>query len=593
MLADGKAITLSGVTGMLIYGDFAEPKQFYYAATQPRIARDGDAYQFTLVRYDRVRDGQAGMLSFVVDLAPDPAELARARRTLERGTPGAQLTPLPWTSGTVAAAIIGGDPVLATPSLMGDNGVAISLGLTTEQYLLLMRSLDDPDSVPISIVYSLQFEAMRPKFEYSIQFHAERFRDWLQKKRKLNLLFVSFERVETFEELRESGSIQVSSVNQTDEPLPDGVRRAFLSSLQAVLTPLPAFAPPPDGGDDSWGIGYSSETIRDVQSIARRLDCNLRVTGAVARSVHIQGALGGLPEALRGRPVVELPTGISFVQDLTLRCHDRFDGNPLHAVQVSIAPADLSPAARVFNGQNPGDWQVGLTHDPDDARLYACRCDLHFARRDRPRVTATVELDRDRAFVDLQPAAFYSFRRYAVSVAGDFPWDLIRTIDLSLSGPPGMSFTPARLVLSARQPRGAIEAFAPEPLDLAEVAFHATYEAANGADHDEVGLPTGATIFLNPLRERRILFEAAPDMDWGRWSAVLVKPVQKAFHQIWASRLLTLTEAAPRAAFTYWFAEEARLACKTAFRGDSRTVPGAEISGAGTTIVVPAPPRSV
>ncbi len=522
MLADDHGTDLDGIEGLLVYGDSAVPDQFYYAATRPSIARDGDGYRFTLVRYDRpLADGQAGMLSFVVDLAPAPAVLDRALEVLRRRTPGAQLSPIPWSTGTVTAAVIGGEPVRATPSLLNDNGAVLCLGLTTDQYLLLKHSLDDPRAVPISIVYDLAFEVLRPAYSFSILFDEARFREWIQTKRKVGLLFVSVEKVETFEDLRHSGAITVVSVNEREEDPPVAMKRAFLQSLKALLKPLPAFAPPAGAGDEGgWDIGYSTSTVHDIQTLGRRLDCNMTVRAAVARAIHVQGALTDLAEALRSRPEIELPTSGRFQQDLTIRCHDRFDGAPLQELNLVITPATIPLPHHVFNARGSGEWTVGLPHNPAAPADYACTCTLYFAGDGRPPATGRFAIPRDAAYLDILPAALYTLRRYDVTVAEDCPWPLLQSVRVrlgGLDGLDGLAVSPVVLTLSQSQRSGTIEVFAPAPVNLDGVWFEALHTAVTGGTYTERGYPTGTTIFLNGLRQRCVSFAAAPEIDWRRY----------------------------------------------------------------------------
>ena len=591
MLTDDHIIELAGAEGLLLYGDSAVPEQFYYAATRPRIARDADGHRFTLVRYDRPRDGQAGMLSFVVDLAPDPAELATALRTLRRRTPGAQLSPVPSLSGTVTAAIIGGDPVHTVPSLLNDNSAVVCLGLTTEQYLLLKHSLDDPLSVPISVVYDLRFEALRPAYSFSIRFDEERSRDWLQKKKKAGLLFFSVEKIETFEELRHSGAIEIIFIDEREEEPPTALKRAFLQSLKALLTPLPAFTRPTGDDDGGWEIGYSSSTLHEIQTYTRKLDLNMTMRAAVARSIHVQGALTDLADALSSRPVVELPTSGSFLQDVTIRCHGPFDGDPLEALSLSVTPAAIQPSARVFGARGGGEWRVSLPHNPYRPVEYSCSCDLDFVGEGRASATGAAAIRRDQAFVDILPSAFYTFRRYHVTVADDFPWRLIRSVTVRLcgiDGIDGIDVSPATLILNGARPSGTMELFAPAPVDLDEVWFEAVHKAVNGMLHTEGGFPSGTAIFLNPLRQRRVTFAASPSVDWGRCRTIAVTPRGGRAFQIWdPSQKIALTAAAPRAAFTYWFTDDGTLSCRTTLvLTAGGTAPGPTIAGAGPRIAV-------
>src|SRR5262249_8632403 len=146
---------------------------FYYSSTRPSVAQSGGEYQLTLVRYDRPVGTSAGMLSVVVDLEPDPSALAKMRDQILATTPKATFRQIPWSSGTVAAAAIGGDPVFGTPSLIGSNSTALAFALSTDQYLLLKETARDTASAPISIVYSLGYEAFRPEYEFSVQFNED------------------------------------------------------------------------------------------------------------------------------------------------------------------------------------------------------------------------------------------------------------------------------------------------------------------------------------------------------------------------------------------------------------------------------------
>lgn len=590
MLADDRKVEVDGLDGVLLYQDAAVPDRFYYSATRPGIARTGDDYQLTLVRYDCPRGGTAGMLSFVVDLRPPPAVLDRAMAGVRAIAPAAQLAPMPWTTGTVSAAVIGGAPIVTRPSLLGDNEAVVSLALTTEQYLLLDSARGDPALLPISVVYGLHYEALRPAYAFSVEVHADRLRDWLQKRVKVDLLFVSIEKIETFEDLRANGVITITSTNQTGEAPPDGFRRAFLQSLAGVLTPMPCFAPPPDGsGDAGWQLGFSAETIHDIQTITRRLDCAMQVSAAVTRTAVIQGVLTDLGTALRASPVIELPTHGSFQQAVTLRCQAAFDGNPLQSVVATIAPPTLSPATRVFDAAQPAEWQADLTYDPRVPADYRCSCELRFTNG-RPRVIGNVGIAHDQAYVDLLPSVFYSFRSYTVRVSDDFPWALVRKVTVRLLHPGALAFDPAELVLREGTPSGVIQAFAPVPLDLDQVGFIADYVAtADETTLHEEGLPSGATIFLNPLRRRQVAFAADPAADWTRWSAIAVTPVKGPGFQLWQPSRVLLTADRPRAPFAYWYGDGATLRCRTQGVRAGKATPGPDILSDATLIPVATP----
>ena len=568
MLADDQKVELPGVEGILVYRDFSDAKLFYCCSTRPSIARKDGDYQFTVVLYDQPRDDCAGMLSLVVDLKPDDATMKKATDQLRAKTPGAQLVPMPWSSGAVAAAIIGGDPVFAVPSLLGDNSAVLTVNLTTAQYVLLKNN--NPAAPPISIVYSLGYEAFRPQYSYSIEFNETRFRDWVQKKCSANLLFVSFEKVETFEDLKQSSVIRVVAENETGEEPPAGFQRAFLSSLQSLLQPAPRFGKPPEASGNSWLIGASCSAVHDIQNIARRLDCNMTISGAVPRKIFIQGVLDGLSEVLKVRPPIVIPTNNPFTQQLTVRCHAGFDDAPLHAANVTVKPRNVvTPYSRVFDKSNSAtEWPIQLVHVPGVDSATSYRCESYF-QGNRPKSNSDpIEIKPEQTFLDILPSEFYAYRLFSVSVAKEFPWDLMKWVKLELRGPAQLMFEPSALYLNPTARSGQIIAFAPKPARLDDVDFKATYQPLSRAAFVLEGYPAGSTIFLNPLLHRVVHFAASKDFDWRTWDEIDLAVVPAdANPQLWADGAspVVLTKAAPSAAFAYWYSDSRNLTCEPQF----------------------------
>ncbi|NHZ94174.1 hypothetical protein [Massilia sp. CCM 8734] len=575
MLADDQKVDLETARGMLVYRDAALPTLFYYAATRPAIARGDDGnYQLTLVHYDRPIDGLAGMLSFVVDLQPDPVEMDNMERELAARHPGAdlQFQPIAWSDGTVAAAIIGGGAVSATPPLLGQNSAALAIGLTTDQYVLLRGSAGTPAAAPVQIVYSLSYAALRPMYGATIHFDESKFRDWVQKKCSANFVVISVEKTDTFEQLRQDGVLRVESVNQSGGDAPPGLRDAFLRSLQSILTPLPRFAPAPEASSGNWLVGFDCATVHDVQNMSRRLDTDMQVTGVVARTAVLQGAPGGLAEALAQRPDIELSTSASFIQSLTVRCHDRFGGRPLQRADVRITPAPSARDTNVFGFTQPSDAAtLQLTRAPGNTAPTTYDCTLYFgagATADAaPCQSGAIAIVPGQAYLDVVPALWYTYRQYLASVADDFPWELVHSVRLELNGPAALVCTPAVLDIDKTTAALAIDAFAPTRVDLDAVGYTATYTPRLGAKFSVPGQPAGAAIFLNPLRRRRVTFRVAAGYHWQGTSAievVIAGAADKA--QLWADGKLSLTPAQPQREFIYWYAFDKTLSFRWRLR---------------------------
>jgi hypothetical protein len=562
MLADDKKV-LEDVEGILVYKDHLDPNIYYYSSTRPVVAQHGGQYQFTHFIYQPApKSGPVGMLSFVVDLEPETTTKDAVLDKLPRHDKRVpELRPIPWTSGTVAVAVQGGEPVLGTPSLMGRNSAVVSLPLTTDQYLILKNSMDGE---PVSVVYSLAYEAYRPAFEFSIEFDEEKFRKWVQTKCELDLLFISFESENTFEELKSAAVIRIKSVNQTGEEPPAGFRQAFLQSLQSLLTPLPKFAKPAADKEPSWRLGCS--TITDRQIISRNVDCNMTISGAVARRANMQGALGGFAEAYKGQDSVTIGTTSPFMQKLTVRCDNSFDGKPLTAMFIRIH----DDKTHTFDSSHRGEWVVTLEHDPRKAHTCQYRCTFYFDGDSLD--TVPLAIGPDQAFLDILPEAFYTYRSYSVSAATDFPWELLTSVQLEPDPNLAITFEPPALDLTKGKPCGEITAFARNKVGLNDVSFTARYRPKRGKDFQLGLLPTGRTIFLDHFRKQSFIFTARADFDWllKKISIRVTLPSHSLARDQELSFTLTDQPAESKKELTIWRWDDGRkLSFKTAYGGKS------------------------
>ena len=427
MIADHKKVELPGVEGILIYKDSLDDNIYYYTSTRPAIGKNAfDDFAFALIEYDQPENDIVAALSFAVELEPSQDAFERMTTELRKLNPNA-VPPkrMPWTSGTVTAAIMEGQPVKdITPSLIGGNAAAVSIPLSTGEYQLLKESVRDGISRAISVVYKVCFDAYGPASRLSFKVNQDKFRNWVQTKCSANVLFVSFESVDTFEELKKAEAVEISSEVYTEDPQGD-LRLAFLQSLKTLLTPLPQFAAPPEGGK-TWLIGFDCSTVREIQDIQRQIEGNLQVNAAVTRSVFIQGALENLSDAYKAVPTVKLPRSDQlFTHDQVFRSFDAFDGRPLKYMIVYIN--GKYPYSHPFNKDDSGEWPIRLTYDPGQAP-YTYHCQLYFSEalaktpaNRNPLTTDPVTVPRDKSFVFILPAEFYTYRRYAVYTASDFP----------------------------------------------------------------------------------------------------------------------------------------------------------------------------
>ncbi len=601
MIADSTPVALRRARHVLVYRDTASPTRFHYASTRPSVARSGAGWQLSLVHYDQVLDGKAGVLSLVVTLRPDADEMDRLREDLLEdlaGTvenPSLDLVPIAWTEGQVVAAMIDGQPVRATPSLIGDNSVTLQLELSTDQYLQI-RGSHRQAVTPISVVYALSYEALRPQYGFSIQFDEVQFRDWVIRRCSANLLLLDFERTDTFEDLRQSGVLRVVNESQTDAPAPDSFKLAFMRSLQSALEPLPRFVPQGGGGD--WSLGFSCSTVRETQNLARRLDTRMQVSGAVPRRAFIQGVLAGWKEALDAQPDLQLPTRSSFQQALTVRCHDAFNGEPLHALKVRLESAAADAVEHVFEGPE-WPWTVELSHPPFKASPLEsgslCRVTPYFGDGSAGPVTV-MPVRREQAYLDIVPASLFSWRRYQMEASPDFPWELVTAISVRLAGQgasAGVETRPPNVVLTAAKTRADIELFSPTPVDLADVVFTAECKTLAGPVIRWSGWPAGPQVYLNPFIRRWLSFRVAEDVDWQDLTAVeITLQAGSTPSHLWRDGRYSLTPDRPRCRIECWSLPQTPISYRVSYVGAGRRIPPTIAESSRADVVITLPPRA-
>ena len=569
MIADDQKVEVSGAEAILIYKDYLNANTYYYSSTRPSIGRQSGDFAFSLLRYDQPKDDQAGTLSFAVDLEPGDSEMEVAYRVLGKDN----LKPMPWTSGLVTANVIGGDPVCATPSLIGRNSAVVTIPLKTDQYIQLQQSMNNGQQ-PISVVYKLSYDAFRKAYEARIDFDETKFREWLQTKCQLDLLVVSFESTETFEELQSSQVIKISTVDTTGSREMQGLQRAFMRSLQSVFTPVP-FARPREAGGP--GFGFSCSSVHDIQNIGRRLDCDMQVSSAVTRSLFIQGAVSNFAEAYRKCPAEVIPREGRFKQHVVFRCHTAFDGRPVKRVQLSVLGKKYSSQYN-FDSVCPQEWGQELTYDPgpvdSGGAKYSYRAQVFFAEPWKQPASSPTPISRDKDFVDIIPADLYTYRRFGVSTATDFPWQLISSIKVTLR----MSGTPESgpLYLSSDRPTGELEFFAPRLVDLEDLEFRALYTPVGKASFEQAGLPAGNTIFLDPFRPSDFRVRVAESFDWARYKQIRVS-IELPQGVLGDTQTVVLTKDSTPPTWNLWSREPGtpRITYRTAFTASQGPSPPA------------------
>lgn len=389
------------VKGLSVFGDHADPLQWYYLPMQPRVATRVDATgatmpAFSLVRFKSADGATGGLLDLDVDLRVDDGLLAEAAAEIQAaarlsGEP--RLAPVPIEDGTVSLTVLGqvdgaapdpatGEPPFrvtivhaAKPSLYGDNRAAFSAVLDEKAAVLLDRTLDG-ELVPIAVVYALDFSALRPAYAVKLSIDWNRVQERLDKTYGGNQIFYSTQISETVDKLVEDRAIVLDVTTLVVEG-PDtksviASRDRAVAAVQDMITDafFTATIDPkresPDGWDKAAAFherfdrsvataggllpSFSYRNEHHTRIDAKRLDVTMNERVTVRRSIYPQGHLTGVADviAASGRPRTDFVRSVDLDDPWFQRRRVRVFTPPEFGVgHVSSVEARLSYAGQV------------------------------------------------------------------------------------------------------------------------------------------------------------------------------------------------------------------------------------------------------
>jgi hypothetical protein len=343
------------INGVMIYGDHANPLQYYYMPLAPRLRRTKDPAsgrmipRFSLLTYRSAQIESGAFADFDVHLGLEPDELDDLRRELRglaRLTADPTVAPIPVVGGSVSMMLFGqesGSPspdagsdstdsteppkrfVLkmshaAKPGLYADNQAAFSVQL--DQYgAKVLEDAMKGEMAPIGVVYSLDYVALRPAFSVRLNVDWDRVQNHLDESFGQEGMFTSVEIGKAVDELIESRAITLEAdsfvADAEDQGGTTGRMEAAKARVQEMITDaffsasLPPMTKEPDGWDKAKDI---FNTIRRPMSIfgtfsykrhsyqrvdRKRLDVTISERTSVMRTIYPQGHLDGLFRVLR------------------------------------------------------------------------------------------------------------------------------------------------------------------------------------------------------------------------------------------------------------------------------------------------------
>lgn len=588
------------IEGVSVFADHANERQFYYLPAMPRLnsiedpVTGQDAPELQLLKF-RGDAGSGGFLSFGVNLGVDQDRLdavALQLKQLHRLRDQPILAPVILETGTVRLMILGeetpepadgGQPTTddddaaeprfvvkiahpAKPALYGDNQAIFSVELDADGVQLVEESLQG-ELMPIGIVYSLTFLALRPAFSVRVHADWDRVQHHFQESFGFDVLFSSVQIDEVIDELIENQIVTI----EIDTFLPEGEENgSFIGRRDQAISDfkdmvLETFFEPSlepvreeeDGWDkvvhtaerlsllaatSGWaGAGKFSYKQIDITRIDKKtvnLTMNERVT--VRRSIYPQAHLKGLSRFLRdpagpidlSRFVREVTLGHDWFKKRAVKAHAlvNFAHDQVDSINATLSYADRPQTLRLTATESSGskDWN-SIVETGTMKREVEYEYRVNFKDVDtteRPGIIQSPRMTTIGDEFEVAPRAEGLYYVDDVQISADgLPWELYPTIEVHVryDDPANQIDLADTFILNQSKPEATWQRFRLDrELDGYEIRI--IYRAANHRDIVVDWTPTTEERFVirNPRPLKRAV-QVVPAVSWGLVSMVFVE----------------------------------------------------------------------
>lgn len=579
------------IEGVAVFADHADPLQFYFMPAAPHLPTESNRPKIQLIRF-RGQAGNGGFLTFEVNLALPSGieetikdELVSTLRLRSRP----RLFPVPMEGGSVSLVMLGlafdaeGQPILgddqrprfvvrkaptAHPALYGDNQAIFSVELDRDGAELVEESLRQSDFMPIGVVYSLDFLALRPAFTVKVSADWNRVQTQLSKSFKVDILFSSTEIDKVVDKLIEDQVVNI----EVDSFLPEGedagswvgrrdqaVEEFKDMVLQNFFKPSldPVKPEPPDGWDKAGDFveklsllgatggmaaaGKFSYVEKDYTRIdQKRIDLRMNERVTVKKSIYPQAMLKNLarmPVDAQGH--VDLS---GFLLDVTLdddwfalrklKAHSLvdYDNDRVESVTITASYDGRPQTIRLTKDQAEGEreWNSILR---DNAMVRPVEFEYSVAFRgvdtaDRPGIIASPRRITIGDEFDVSPRGEGLYFIDDIQMgASTIPWERYPQIavELRYRDPMNRLRLDDTFILTKDKPEATWKRFRLNAA-LSEYDYRITYMAANNRDVlvDWNSTDQERLIVRDPQPLRRVL-QVAPAVDWRLVSMLFVE----------------------------------------------------------------------
>lgn len=500
------------IDGVVVFSDHANERQWYFAPANPRITTkldtvlDKEIPQISLIKY-RGNAGTGGFLNFDVNLGFPEEKLDKVRtkiRALARLDEEPILAPVPISDGSVRLIMLGkasddeeeeqgegeseseGPKFVesithaAKPSLYGDNQAIFSVALDKNGVQVIEDALKG-ELMPIGIVYSLEFHALRPAYNVSVVAEWDRVQHHFEESFGVDSIFVQAQIDEVVDELVEQQVIQIN----VDTFIPEGDEedltftarrdRALNDFKDMVLQTFfsPSLEPISTDDDDDGVIGDLADATERLSLLAasggmsafipafsykkiditridkKSVNFNMSERSAVKRSIYPQAHLSGLFTLLRDADgEIELDR---FVKEITLD-DDWFERRTLDVRSLANFTNDKIASISLtaeYDGR-PKSIQLAPESKQGEAAWNSLLQDGKMVREvdyqyrvsfdgvnsaERPAIIESPKMTTRGDISEVNPRGeeLYYLDDITIGMRGNFPWDKYPSVELHLA----------------------------------------------------------------------------------------------------------------------------------------------------------------
>ncbi len=600
------------INGVSLLPDHADPNQYYYLPLMPKLterldpATGQEVPQFEFIQY-RGSAGNGGLVNFDVNLGINEAQLDEIRSKLQaqkglRETP--RLAPVPLVDGTVKLMLFGQesdtDPTAPAdpdqphfvrqinhaekPALYGSNQATFSVHLDESGAAIFQKAIQG-EMMPIGIIYSLDFLALRPAYSFTIKADWNRVQEHLDETFALNVLFSSVEVSKVIDKLIEDKvvEIEINTFVPEGEDVASviGRRDQLIKELKEML--LTTFFEPSlepvkeeeDGWDKAmnvatqvsnlavtggWG-GIASFTYKkvDLKRIDQKmLNVNVSERTTVRRTISPQGHINGLTRLLRQNGlspdgfIMQVDTDHPYFKHRKVELISRanLQSDQIESINVMLRYGS-TPKNDILDGSNERatvEWPSIVQGDEMqwDVKYHYRVTFQDVDTTERPKVLESPEWVTLDEKLQVNPLGDGLYHLIDIPVVAlNFPWQKYPNVQVMLRYDDDANAIHLRdtVRLSADKPSETWKQFV---LDSTQTAFSykVTYQAADGRVRETNWLSgdRGEITLRDPFPQTRTVM-IIPAVNWDEVQMILVDlSYQDAVNHVSKDSLVTFTK---------------------------------------------------